>query len=82
MTTDPKPKVRWRAKDIIFHDERSCAHAEGVPPHARAKWSSVPYTLPDGREGVWWQPLRCRNYPWGDFTHSRARARLYRVFRP
>ena len=74
--------ARWRAKDIIFHDERSAAHAEGVPPNARAKWSSLPYTLPDGRTGIWWQPYRPKIHKWGDFTHSRARARLARVCRP
>ena len=75
-------RARWRDKDIVMLTHESCVHLVGTPPHRRAKWKSVPYVLPNGQQGVWWQPYLPVRYQALDLGYSRARHRLAQVSRP
>ena len=46
--------MKWRYDDIILHRDRAMCHTVVSDGVERKKWSSMPYTLPDGRTGTWW----------------------------
>ena len=46
--------MKWRDEDIILHHDRAMLHTVIRDGMVRKKWSSMPYTLPDGRTGTWW----------------------------
>jgi hypothetical protein len=62
--------------------DEAVAITEGAEPHRKVKWRMIPYELPDGRKGQWWQPWQPVRYKALDFTQVRARKRLTRVYSP
>lgn len=68
-----------KSNQIVFHPENGLVFTKGTPPYAKAKWCAVPYTLPDGKTGTWWQPYHPIIYKATDISYSRARARLARI---
>lgn len=73
---------RWCARNVVMLADEAVAVCVGDIPHRIAKWRMIPYKLPDGRSGEWWQPWKPVRYKSLDFTHSRARTRLARVNAP
>lgn len=78
----PRRVRRWTWTNVDMLCDNAVALTEGIAPHKKIKWRMIPYILPDGRRGQWWQPWRAVRYKAIDFTHVRARKRLIRVTSP
>jgi ABC-type antimicrobial peptide transport system ATPase subunit len=78
----PRRVRRWVWQNVSMLCDEAVAITEGAEPHRKAKWRMIPYELPDGKKGQWWQPWKPVRYKAFDFTHVRARKRLARVYSP
>ena len=76
----PRRVRRWVWRNVSMLCDEAVAITEGTEPHRKAKWRMIPYELPDGEKGQWWQPWQPVRYRALDFTHVRARKKLTRVY--